>query len=805
MRERADRMSYGQALTAGCRLVVAALLLCACGCASPSMKGTPFYSGAVGARKDSADRLNLWPLAYYREGQVLSLFWPMMEKTPDHLAMRPWISVYGLRDKKRVYNVLWPWAQFDNKKGKYRFFPIFWGQDRFSVFPLYWHKGQPLGPKGGHDALIPLWAYGGDAKGHSLHVLWPFFHVKDRGLEKGWRVWPLYGDYRTAASRYRFLFWPLGHQWSRNDGRAVGSALAPLYYYGCDGDNSLRITPLYQGYREGNRRGWDFVPGLFYSRRAPDEKAMFTPLGGYSRDKEGMTWVAAPLLSGGRIEQDAQSIWMLGPLARARWDATSTTHHVFPFYYWDGRTRTVVSPLYAAWRGRNNEKNIMIPPLLSWLSLEKGRKNLWLLGGFGRLSWGEEPAAQYLAPLFYYNGKSGTFASPLVASWRLDAGGRRYALLPAFSWLSWQKDRRDLWVAWPLSHFSWGEKGHRSHVFPLYYRNRATGTIVTPLAGRWQDGKRRNWVFPPLLSGCSREGDTKRVTAALGLFHNRWGGGEDSPSGHLFPLYYYRQGKVVITPLFGWNRTGRNQYCYPFTPLAGLKLGTRRGAWLFPLFSHEHRRSSGDYHGRVLWGAYAKDGRHGRSHFLPFYAYRNRGAPETTLPENIRYADYGKRLFVFPSGWYRNELFVRPAYTGGKPGEARVSRRVKRHGFFPFWSYRRERHLEVERLDVRTYALLGFYDYKREVRPSQDADGEPSDYRRHRVLWKVWDHERQGDEVHLDALGVTYDREGADMKKFSVLWRLFRYERRDGGKKLDILFVPVLRSEAKSEAGVLRR
>ena len=68
-------------------------------------------------------------------------------------------------------------------------------------------------------------------------------------------------------------------------------------------------------------------------------------------------------------------------------------------------------------------------------------------------------------------------------------------------------------------------------------------------------------------------------------------------------------------------------------------------------------------------------------------------------------------------------------------------------------------------------------------------------YSRHRVLWKLWDWERENGDVSLDVFpGFTYDSKKDGYSKTSFLWRFFRYENDPkSGKKVDVLFVPVWR------------
>ena len=125
------------------------------GCSTTSMKGTPFYTGEYEVREGpAADRVNLWPILYYRD-PALSVLWPIMEASPEHLAMRPVYSVYGKNTEHPVHNVVWPIGRFDKAHQNYRIFPFYWGDDYLTLFPFYWHKGDPVAGVG-YNALFPL-------------------------------------------------------------------------------------------------------------------------------------------------------------------------------------------------------------------------------------------------------------------------------------------------------------------------------------------------------------------------------------------------------------------------------------------------------------------------------------------------------------------------------------------------------------------------------------------------------------------------------------------------------------------------
>ncbi len=84
----------------------------------------------------------------------------------------------------------------------------------------------------------------------------------------------------------------------------------------------------------------------------------------------------------------------------------------------------------------------------------------------------------------------------------------------------------------------------------------------------------------------------------------------------------------------------------------------------------------------------------------------------------------------------------------------------------------------------------------------EGVEGE-EDWARRRVLWKLWDWERRGEDVSLDIFpGVTWDSKADGYRKASWLWRLFRWERDAQGRtSVDVLFIPVWRGGASKVDG----
>ena len=143
-----------------------------CGCAMKEFSSTPFYEGnAVKYAGDVEDRVNLWPVAYWRE-PVGSVVWPLISFGDDHFALRPVYSQYrkGGTGAYDEYNFFWPAAQFDTVDRDSRIFPFFWGRDYsndpyFCLFPALWHNDEFTG-------VLPFfWSEKGDGRGFCVFPL----------------------------------------------------------------------------------------------------------------------------------------------------------------------------------------------------------------------------------------------------------------------------------------------------------------------------------------------------------------------------------------------------------------------------------------------------------------------------------------------------------------------------------------------------------------------------------------------------------------------------------------------------------
>lgn len=224
---------------------------------------------------------------------------------------------------------------------------------------------------------------------------------------------------------------------------------------------------------------------------------------------------------------------------------------------------------------------------------------------------------------------------------------------------------------------------------PLYYAN-TQGTVVTPVYGRTKNaqwglpgwykdadtfaspfwyhhlnaqGEMDQWLMPVLMSGSfSRDGVSR-----TGLFLNAAGWVSDDTgffSSWCAPLYYADNEGLIITPLYGRNKT--SQWCFPlwyndanalYSPLWCTKKngdGSLK-AWFSPvLLSGCTTRQDGAHEARLLLGLGGAEwgGANGaRSSWLfPLYYEDNGGSFVTPIAGRA-----GKKNWMLPLYWYDRE------------------------------------------------------------------------------------------------------------------------------------------------------
>ena len=811
------------------------------GCKMKEFSSSPFYEGnEVKFTGAVEDRVNLWPVAYYRE-PVGSLAWPLISWGDDHLALRPFYSQYkqsGSGDYDE-FNFFWPISQFDTKHRDYRVFPLFWGESYsdkpyFCLFPALWWNREFAGvfpifwdnddDDDGGFCVFPLCWAGWEKSGDLWNTIWPLYYYESRERSswseeksKFWAFCGLAGFNRRAGkfTNHRCLpfyfcddgdFYSLPYSRYTDDGRIKSRILCGLAgcdsnadgdyqsswllpFYAHDKANDEFLTPLFGKTKDAN---W-LIPFYYH-----DEHLTLTPLFGKTVEAN---WTL-PL-----YYKDKEKFLTLigGKSGDADW--------VVPFYWRD--KRTFASLPY--WRQLGSDGEIdraFSLPLLSGYERDDktGDRLLYLLMGLGGHVWNDATGgASWVFPLFYsdresfytllyghnprrtwlfpvyFDGEERTYITPLYGRNKKDGS----------DWLIPLYYRNKESFITPL----YGRSGEASWLFPLYCRDESQ--FNSPVYSYWDDAKKgtRGFFSLPLLSGANWETNScdKTWFTLAGLV----GGSSNASGSHktnwALPLFLREEGESFYSIPFGWSGGG-SAYTntYFAAGLAGLKSGQWEGGWLFPIYKKE---SSADYDtSAALMDAekLPEDIRVWTATYTNRVWNSSREAYDHSIEQTLRATDVwakDERTMFLVSD---NDRHLQGHMPYGVTNRYEMTERHKLGNklVFNHESNRkvcfdtatREKISDSEEGDTSLLLLL----YNGEHR-ADTAKG--TSYTSHKVLWKLWDWEEENGDVALDVFpGFTYDSKTNGYSKTSFLWRFFRYENDpEKGKKVDLLFIPVWR------------
>lgn len=772
------------------------------GCATSQMKSTPFYSGSERVYTGKPeDRVNLWPIGYYRE-PALSVLWPLFSLTDDHLAVRPVYSQYRQGGKDSGYdefNFLWPFCQFDTKHDEHRIFPLYWGDKHVDLFPLVWwrfDKSFTLFPlawwkKDRYFNVFPLWW---SDRSHKL--LLPFYYQDDNTLT----VIPFYGStkhvdsfsqwigpygryrnekhperdydwclpfyYRDATSFKTMLF-----GWDRND---RSSWAIPLYYK--DHNDFVSLPWISSTNSDGNDE-W-IAPLLLSGGESGKDKSMFfSPVWYSNRDDKtnSSSWAVPPLLSWGWDDKDGSCDEYLLGLAGRGTDAEGRDRYwTFPFFYHD--YRTFLSTFWCAWQDEKaTTDSWLVPPLLSWGSSgNEGWTQRYLLGLAGVEREKDGGYADWVAPL-YYRDKGSFFSIPYcsfddvcvipplltVIDENLNFGN------PLFGW---------------CDSYNWA--------FPLWYKDDKTFASLPYFSTTENLGNTTNTttVIPPLLSWFERK-DSGRGKNRLLLGLVGWNSEPEEAVSEswMFPLYY-NDDKAFISLPFAHVKDAFT--CV--TPLFGITHEQRKkGAWLWPFYGWTN-----DAHME------AAEAQMNADRLDPKLRVEKREWVSAEKRTNWWYNVTAGPAPAHNSSWRLSGLSTSDRWIGcHASNDGKTVTAEDESEFGNFFAYKSDYNRTVK------------FDYATKKKISDEEAGESGllcnflwhskheaskghEYDMKSILWRFWHYEKLNGDVTVDSFPFfTYDSKTNGFSKTSLLWRLFRneYDPKTDKRSVDVLFIPVWR------------
>ena len=822
--------------------VLAAVVIALAGCKTQQMKTTPFYEGHdVTYTGAPEDRVNLWPLAYWRE-PVGSVLWPMFSFSDDHFAFRPLYSRYGTE-----HNFLWPIGQYDIASREGRIFPVLWGKHHFDVFPVVWN----------HDAfhsLFPLYFW----KENDYMTLFPLawwdidggaftlFPVYGHGKERDWLL-PLY-----YAGPDTTWITPLYGQNVRGD-----RWLLPLCYR--DADGSV-ITPLYG---QLGQEQWMFP--LWYN--ASDEFFSWLWYGHWNSQGELDKWLVPPLLTaGGRDEHGASAKVLMG-LGGTEWDGPGgfRSSWCFPLWY-ENSEGTLATLLYGQskdtqwmfpvwykdaknfaswfWYGHWNDKDDLdrwlVPPLLTGGGRNEHGAYFKALMGLGGAEW-DGPGgfrSSWCFPLWYESNQD-TFVTALFGQ-----DGDSKWILPLVYWdsldfvtpLWWQTFNpktggTDSWMIPPLvtgggvdysgkSYFYSPLGGYSATVsgmFPLWYKD-SEGFYSLPYCST-TNGSRTVQCIPPLLSWreTSQDGNT-RTRGLLGMYGHTSDAKGNTLTDWLFPLYAYGYNGIpgdFFTLLIGRMTSGNSTDYWWLTPFVGTTTGETSGFWLGPLVSWKSNKNLSQLEN--MMNAEKMDGS-----IVGKVRKEQDWCPKGVVTNDVFRVEgrsaHEELQFNFETAGRKHTINMEGGDNAKHPGRWSFSAIKKEAG--KLWREGKNRTVSFdEKTEFGNRLFYGGerqrvvnfdYDTKEKVFDgevdeslsllglvwsSRNEKFEGHDYSKRALFWRLYHHESLNGDGTTDIFPfITRDVKKDGYTNTSFLWRFFRYENDPKkGTSLDLFFIPLMR------------
>jgi len=366
------------------------VVLVVAACSTPAMKTTPMWDREYGkAEGPPEDRINLWPLFYYRE-PAYAILWPLISATEDGHAVVPLYEHDRTRQQLRLLTLhpslpagalIQPDyvrilnAAHHREEGWSAIFPlIFRDSDRLLVIPVLYRNASgfwtPLltrykWPEGSLTGVLgPLIASRREGEFQSWHCPWPLL-AGWRGPERlGFRALPLIWYEREGSDRLLniggALFhrrrqgerlsihwaWPLGAA-GRDEAR-TWNRFIPLWYSVRDDDQSIFASLPYLKLRDADS-SWRSYFGLLHRFEGRDWRghALLPLYWRHTRPGRGETLLT--LFGGYWRSDDRELLDLLGPVYWSYRDGES-------------RSRAVLWPLYRQWE-KGDEKGETLLPL----------------------------------------------------------------------------------------------------------------------------------------------------------------------------------------------------------------------------------------------------------------------------------------------------------------------------------------------------------------------------------------------------------------------------------------------------------
>ena len=325
-------------ISIGTRIARAALLL-GLGASSVMTAGagslietTPFYNGDESVYTGKVeDRLNLWPLVYYRE-PMFSALWPLLSVTHDHVALRPFFA-YDKRENET--RVLWPLVTLGEEEG--HIITWYWKKNENSCWPFYRYAT--------HGDTSDFWMLPGIYSTAAGSYGWfPLFHRSPQttGAARSWVACGLAGHENWNGETVKHWFFPFyGYNQTGEERSSVWTALGLAGWEKTCGKVAKHwFFPFYK--HEASKQGatTSLACGVAGWERADgQDRSWFFPFYKHEALKQGTSTSLACGLAGWKRENGKDRSWFFPFYDRETTGDTTSTWLACGLVHWSGDTK----------------------------------------------------------------------------------------------------------------------------------------------------------------------------------------------------------------------------------------------------------------------------------------------------------------------------------------------------------------------------------------------------------------------------------------------------------------------------------
>jgi hypothetical protein len=343
----------------------------------------------------------VWPLSWELDGEKRFLG-PLIsydeENQEKHLVIRPFLFSYD-SEEGGTYNYLFPLGKVAPEKSYFvpfylskqnetesdvSFLLFFGGRSKKGIyggfFPFYGKLYNRFARDEMGFVLWPFYSYTQDEGASKTNLLWPFFTFYG-GADKGYKVWPIYGNHeRPGVRQQQFYCWPVFFKEEKDldSDEPVHSFFAiPFYLHSVSRTKEYKsvLWPFFTHAKDSDKEKWD-MPWPFYSKTIGEETkgySFFPVISKMIKAQDRSFSLLWPLYTESQWYVKDQRFLQRNVIAINRYieDDRGTFLNVWPFFEYQGKDEKSEFLFPSVLPFRDRGLNRILKPLITMYEQKK--------------------------------------------------------------------------------------------------------------------------------------------------------------------------------------------------------------------------------------------------------------------------------------------------------------------------------------------------------------------------------------------------------------------------------------------------